>query len=502
MAQARRYLVQTHGCQMNVHDSRRIEEVLRASGYRPADGADDADLMVVNTCSIREKAEHKLMSLLGTLRPWKDGRRDGVLAVAGCVAQQEGDRLLRKARHVDVVIGPDNIPELPRLVDRARDGAPPVARTVFDLDAPEFLVARPHPDRPEVSAYVTTMKGCDERCTYCIVPTTRGPERYRPARQIVDEVARLVAGGVREVTLVGQTVNSWHEPADGPGAESRFPELLRWIARDAPDLRRLRYTSPHPRHLTDALVAAHAELPVLPRHLHLPAQSGSDRVLRRMARRYTAAEYLDRVRRLTDAVPGLTLSTDLIVGFPGETDADFEATLDLVRQAGFVAAFCFKYSPRPFTPALHLEDRDPIPEAVKDERLARLFALVEAQQQAHLRTLVGAPIEVLVEGPNRADPTRFSGRSERHEIVHLDAADPAVWPGVDGADAAGGDGSRDLTGALVRATVVEAFAHSLRARVDAVAHPPLPPAVPAPDAPPPGASPRRHLPLVGAAADS
>jgi len=491
MGTSLRYLVQTHGCQMNVHDSRRIEEVLRSHGYRPADEPAAADLVVVNTCSVREKAEHKLMSLLGTLRPWKESHRSAVLAVAGCVAQQEGERLLGRARHVDLVIGPDNIPELPRLVDDARAGAPPRARTVFDLDAPEFLVARPHPDRPEVSAFVTTMKGCDERCTFCIVPTTRGPERYRPADEVVDEIARLVDGGVREITLLGQTVNSWHPPEDGPGAQSRFPDLLRRIAREVSALRRLRYTSPHPRHLTEALVAAHAELPVLPRHLHLPAQSGSDRVLRRMSRRYTADDYLRRVDRLRAAVPGLTLSTDLIVGFPGETEADFTATLDLVRRAGFVAAFCFKYSPRPFTPAEILDGRDPVPEAVKDERLARLFALVADQQQAHLASLRGQRVEVLVEGPNRADPSRFTGRSERHEIVHLD-------PGM--GEQSGEEGFRDLTGALVEARVTDAFAHSLRARVDVVV---LPPFAPGPLGPKPAGLPatgpgdRRHLPLVG-----
>jgi len=448
----KRYFVQTFGCQMNVHDSRRIEEVLRASGYREAPEPGLADLLVVNTCSVREKAEHKLMSLLGTFRPFKEGRRGTVVAVAGCVAQQEGERLLRKAPFVDVVLGPDNIPELPALIREVEQGAPPITRTVFDMDDPRFLRARPHADRREVTAYVTVMKGCDERCTFCIVPHTRGAERYRPADEIVGEISDLVAGGVREVTLLGQTVNSWHEP--GPRGESskaesktapstsEFAALLRRIAREVPDLVRLRYTSPHPRHITPALTAAHAELALLPAHVHLPVQSGSDRVLRRMARRYTAADYVARTDALKDAKPGLTLSTDFIVGFPGETEEDFEHTLELVRRVGFVAAFGFKYSPRPYTPALRLGDE--VPEEVKDERLARLFALVEEQQQAHLRSLVGRQLQVLVEGPSPGDTGRFAGRSERNEIVHLIAPK-----------------GHDPTGELVKVTIDEPFRHSL-----------------------------------------
>ena len=423
----RRYFVQTFGCQMNVHDSRRIEEVLRAHGYATAAEPALADLLVVNTCSVREKAEHKLMSLLGTFRPFKEARRSTVLAVAGCVAQQEGERLLRKAPFVDIVLGPDNIAELPDLIREVEQGAPPITRTVFDMDDPQFLRAKPHPDRREVTAYVTVMKGCDERCTFCIVPYTRGSERYRRSDDIVREIADLVDGGVREVTLLGQTVNSWHEPDASTGtprsgsrrarSSSRFAWLLERIAREVPELGRLRYTSPHPRHVTAELIAAHAELEVLPAHVHLPVQSGSDRVLRRMARRYTAAEYVERADALKRAKPGLTLSTDFIVGFPGETNADFEATLELVRRVGFVAAFGFKYSRRPYTPALRLGDE--VAEEVKDERLARLFALVDTQRQAHLESLVGRELEVLVEGRSPGDGDRFTGRTERNEIVHL-----------------------------------------------------------------------------------
>jgi len=441
----KRYLVQTMGCQMNVHDSRRIEEVLRAAGWEPTDEGALADLIVFNTCSVREKAEHKLMSALGTVRPFKADRHV-VVAVAGCVAQQEGERLLSRAPFVDVVIGPDNIPELPALVEGALDGAPPIARTVFDLDDPRFLNATPHPSQPEVTSFVTTMKGCDERCTYCIVPYTRGPERYRSAAEIVGEIRALVDGGVREVTLLGQTVNSWHEPGGDTERPSEFASLLRRIADEVPELLRLRYTSPHPRHLTDELIRAHAELPMLPRHVHLPVQSGSNRMLKRMLRRYTREHYLARIEALREAVPGLTLSTDMIVGFPGETEEDFADTLSLVKEAAFVAAFVFKYSPRPYTPALKLGDD--VPEDVKDARIQAVLAQVEVQQGAHLASLVGTEQEVLVEGKSPKGE-RFTGRTYRNEIVHLAAPE-----GV------------DPTGRLVRVEIESALKHSLLGRMD------------------------------------
>jgi len=437
----KRYLVQTFGCQMNVHDSRRIEEVLDANGYQPADEPAAADVIILNTCSVREKAEQKLRSMVGTYKGLKALRPDLVIVVAGCVAQQEGEKLLRRVPHLDVVIGPDNIVELPMLIEHMRDGAAPIARTVFDTEAPTFLVAQPRPNAHEVTSYVTVMKGCDERCTYCIVPYTRGPERYRAADEIVGEIARMAHGGVREITLLGQTVNSWHSQGAGEG-ESEFPALLRRIAREVPSLARLRYTSPHPRHLTEALIDAHAELAVLPRHVHLPVQSGSDRMLKRMLRRYTAADYVRRVDALRERVPGLTLSTDMIVGFPGETDEDFEQTLTLVRRVGFVSLFGFKYSPRPYTPALKLDDD--VSEEKKDERLQRLFALSDELQTAHLASLVGSRASVLVESRDPAGPDRYSGRSERHELVHFDA--PA---GV------------DPRGLLVEVDIVDAYKHSL-----------------------------------------
>ncbi|MDB4985937.1 MAG: tRNA-i(6)A37 methylthiotransferase [Myxococcaceae bacterium] len=442
----KRYSVQTFGCQMNVHDSRRIEEVLEAEGYQPADGPSDADVIVLNTCSVREKAEQKLRSMVGTYKGLKALRPDLVIVVAGCVAQQEGERLLRRVPHLDVVIGPDNIAELPGLIESVRDGAPPLARTVFDVQSPGWLLAKPRTKQREVTSFVTVMKGCDERCTYCIVPYTRGPERYRPADEIIGELARMVEGGVREITLLGQTVNSWHSQGTGEG-ESEFPQLLRRIAREVPALLRLRYTSPHPRHLTDELIAAHADLPVLPRHVHMPVQSGSDRMLKRMLRRYTAADYVRRVKALQTRVPGLTFSTDMIVGFPGETDDDFEATLRLVREVGFVSLFGFKYSPRPYTPALKLDDD--VPEELKDERLQRLFAVSEELQRAHLLSCVGTRVKVLIESRDETRSDRFVGRSDRHELVHVDV--PA---------------GLDPIGREVEVEIAEAYNHSLRGMME------------------------------------
>jgi tRNA-2-methylthio-N6-dimethylallyladenosine synthase len=439
----RRFLIQTFGCQMNVHDSRRIEEVLYARGYAATDAPELADLIVFNTCSVREKADHKLRSAVGTFRELKERKPGLVVAVAGCMAQQQGEALLEQSDLIDVVIGPDNIAELPELVRHVQDGGPKLARTVFDLDDPTFLRAQVRPDSPEVSAYVTVMKGCDERCTYCIVPYTRGAERYRPASDIVGEIQTLCAGGVREITLLGQTVNSWHEPGE-PAGPSRFAALLQRIARDVPELVRLRYTSPHPRHVTPELIDAHARLDVLPAHVHLPVQSGSDRVLRRMLRRYERHEYLSWASALRASRPGFTLSTDIIVGFPGETEADFLSTLSLVEEAGFVSVFGFKYSPRPHTPALRLPDD--VPEELKAERLARLFEVAEVQQRRHLQTLAGSAIEVLIEGRSKSDATRVTGRSERHEIVHMNA--PI---------------GLDLSGQLLPARVSEVFKRSLLA---------------------------------------
>jgi len=478
---------------MNAHDSDRMEEVLRAHGWTDAASVDDADLVILNTCSVREKAEQKLRSEVGKLAKAKEKNTSLILAVAGCVAQQEGEKLLKRVAHLDLVIGPDNLAELPMLVADQMAGAPPRARTVFDLDAPRFLAAVPEAGLAPVSAFVTTMKGCDERCSFCIVPYTRGPERYRSSEEIIDEVRRWVAAGSREITLLGQTVDSYRDPtlsrsdsqtlppaaSDDPD-ESQFPALLRAIATRVPNLRRLRYTSPHPRHLTQALIDAHRDLDILAQHVHMPAQSGSDRMLKRMIRRYTRAEYTERVRRLLAARPGMTVSTDIIVGFPGETEEDFAATLDLVRDIGFTGLFGFKYSPRPYTPALKLPDD--VSEEEKSERLARLFEVCEAQTRAHLQTFVGTKQEVLIEGPGKSTGM-WEGRTIRNEIVHVRLPESTV------------DRERlgeSLSGEIVEVDVVEAFKHSLAAVLTDAAIAKLPKS-PAAARPPRR---RRALPLV------
>jgi tRNA-2-methylthio-N6-dimethylallyladenosine synthase len=474
-----RYVIHTFGCQMNAHDSDRMGGILRSAGGAPVERPEEADLVVFNTCSVREKAEQKLRSEVGKLVPLKRARPDLVIAVAGCVAQQEGEALLARMRHVDLVIGPDNMIELPALVTEQMGGAPPVARTVFDTAAPRFLAWAPDESAPApVAAYVTTMKGCDERCSFCIVPYTRGPERYRPAREIVEEVRRFVDAGSREVLLLGQTVDSFRDdalpppeeddlgrPGIGPAEATQFPHLLSAIARDVPRLARLRYTSPHPRHATASLARAHAELDVLARHVHLPVQSGSDRILRRMIRRYSRAEYVARAARLMRARPGLTLSTDIIVGFPGETEDDFAQTLSLVREVGFVSLFGFKYSPRPHTPALRLADD--VPEEVKSERLSRLFALAEELGAAHLARLVGTKQEVLVEGASKSEKgdlsrDRVQGRTARSEIVHIDAP-----------------GASRLIGEIVEVEIIRAHRHSLAGELTRPLPAPVPRAAPA-----------------------
>jgi tRNA-2-methylthio-N6-dimethylallyladenosine synthase len=416
----------TFGCQMNVHDTQRMEELLRADGYELTDNPEHADVVVLNTCSVREKAEQKLRSEAGRLK-----RLDGFLIITGCVAQQEGEKLLKSMPYVDAVLGPDNLQDLPAILRDLEGGQPPIVRASFDTDAPQFLTNQVLSSQVATSAYVTTMKGCDERCSFCIVPYTRGPERYRAAAEIVQEVARLVAAGTREIVLLGQTVNSYQDPTVAKDPDdlerSQFAELLRRIAAEVPLLTRLRYTSPHPRHVTDALVAAHSELPVLAAHVHLPVQSGNDRVLKRMIRRYTRAEYVTRARKLLAAREGMTLSTDVIVGFPGETEAEFRDTLSLIDEVGFAGVFAFKYSPRPYTPALKLQDD--IPEEVKQERLLALFELSEKQLRDRLASLVGTRQRVLIEGPSRSNERRWTGRTTQNEIVHcehIDGAGPAV----------------------------------------------------------------------------
>jgi tRNA-2-methylthio-N6-dimethylallyladenosine synthase len=442
----KRIHIETFGCQMNVHDSERMVEVMARAGWEPTPFADLADLVVFNTCSIREGAESKLYGAIGRLRPLKDKKKGLVIAVGGCVAQQEGERLFDRAPYLDVVFGPDDIPKLPDLVTRIEEGFPPVAQTQFDTADPFFLpIERPTADT-RASAYVTIMKGCDERCTFCIVPLVRGPERYRPVDEIVAEVTRLCAGPVREIVLLGQTVNSY----DGG---CTFVELLERL--DAvPGLCRLRYTSPHPRHVDAALASAHVRLASLCEHVHLPVQSGSSRVLRRMKRRHDRNEYLERVRLLRDARPDLGLTTDIIVGFPGETEEDFGETLSLCEEVRYDGAFSFKYSPRPGTPALKLDDIAEVPEPEKARRLGLLQKLVDSISLEKRRARVGEVHELLVVGESKKGGGQLTGRTRRNDPVNFQ---PPAGRGT------------DLAGELMVVELVRATPHAFEGRLVAEA---------------------------------
>ncbi|MFC1643287.1 tRNA (N6-isopentenyl adenosine(37)-C2)-methylthiotransferase MiaB, partial [Myxococcota bacterium] len=394
-----------------------------------------ADLVVVNTCSVREKAVQKLRSELGRLARLKRSRPQLTLVVAGCIAQEQGEQLLRRWPNVDLVVGPDNLTQLPELIRQVEAGGSPQAHTAFDLDAPRFLAARQPSESKRPTALVTVAKGCNEGCTYCIVPYTRGPERHRPAPEILHEIEGLVQAGVREVTLLGQTVNGYRDPA---GEMCDFAALLRAISKRAPGLARLRYTSAHPRLVSAELIEVHRDLPQLCHHLHLPVQSGSDRILKRMVRRHTAAEYMARVAQLRDRVPGVSLSTDIIVGFPSESREDFNRTLALIRAVGFAGLYAFKYSPRPHTAAVRWQNDVSEPE--KSERLAELLEVSESLLGQHLRSLIGGTEQVLVEGPT--EPGLYQGRTHHNEIVHFGCSD-------------------DPTGELVEVSITSAFKHSL-----------------------------------------
>jgi len=419
----KRLFVKTYGCQMNVYDSARMGELMQPFGYQPAASPDGADLVVLNTCHIREKAAEKVYSELGSIRRLKRAReRQGgrmIVVVAGCVAQAEGEEIQARAPFVDIVVGPQAYHRLPELVARAGRG--PLLDTSFPAEA-KFDHLPQLAGAAGVTAFLTVQEGCDKFCTFCVVPYTRGTEYSRPAGEVIAEARRLVAGGAREITLLGQNVNAYHGAAPD-GGEWRLGELLGALAAIT-GLARLRYTTSHPLDVDEGLVAAHRDVPALMPFLHLPVQSGSDRVLKAMHRRHTAADYRATVERLRKARPDLALSSDFIVGFPGESDDDFRATLDLVRDVGFAQAFSFKYSPRPGTPAALAADQ--VPEPVKAERLARLQALLGEQQRAFNRSSVGRFLPVLFEKPGRHEG-QLVGRSPYLQPVHAQA--PAALVG-------------------------------------------------------------------------
>jgi len=425
MTGRKRLFIKTFGCQMNVYDSERMNEALSADGYTATDDIGEADLVVLNTCHIREKAAEKVYSDLGRIQQLKRRREEAgqetVVAVTGCVAQAEGDNIIGRAPQVDLVVGPQSYHRLPDLVRRALAGERIVDTAFPEEDKFDHLPARtitPAATMPAgpAAAFLTVQEGCDKFCTFCVVPYTRGAEVSRPVGKVEDEARRLVARGVREITLLGQNVNAYH----GEGPDGRSWSLARLLERlaEIDGLERLRYTTSHPRDLGADLIAAHRDNPKLMPYLHLPFQAGSDRILAAMNRKHTAADYLRLVDRIREARPDIALSTDIIVGFPGETDADFEATLDVVRAVGFAQAYSFKYSPRPGTPAANL-DRQVAPE-VAAERLARLQSLLGEQQASFNADCVGKVFPVLFEKPGRREG-QLVGRSPYLQPVHADA---------------------------------------------------------------------------------
>jgi tRNA-2-methylthio-N6-dimethylallyladenosine synthase len=437
MVKAQRKLyIRTFGCQMNVADSELMAQVL-GQEYALTPHPEDADLYLINTCAIRRKSEEKVKSLLGSLKSLKRRRPELILAVGGCVAQQEGERLLAFAPHLNLVFGTQGIYRLPELVRRASLGE----RLV------DVALEREIPDLPhygwspgKVQTMVTIMRGCDNFCTYCVVPYVRGRESSREPGAIIDEVAAFVAAGGKEVTLLGQNVNSYGRGLPEP---ITFTQLLRRLD-GLPGLNRLRFATSHPRDLSPELISAFGELPALCEHLHLPVQSGADRILKKMNRGYTREEYLAKVAALRQACPDIALTTDLIVGFPGETEKDFNQTLDLMREAGFDQAFSFKYSPRPQTRAATFPDQ--VPEEVKTERLTRLQALQdELTRQSHAR-LLHQEQEVLVAGWSKRSPQELCGRLRTNQVVNF-------------------IGPEELLGCLSRVTITEAHPHSLKGQM-------------------------------------
>ncbi|MBX3569301.1 MAG: tRNA (N6-isopentenyl adenosine(37)-C2)-methylthiotransferase MiaB [Rhizobiaceae bacterium] len=417
----RRVFVKTYGCQMNVYDSQRMTDALVADGYSSTDRIEDADLVLLNTCHIREKAAEKVYSELGRIRDMKRSREQAggemIVGIAGCVAQAEGREIIRRAPVVDLVIGPQTYHRLPDALRKARGGEKVVETDYAVEDKFEHL---PQPKRAEiarrgVTAFLSVQEGCDKFCTFCVVPYTRGSEVSRPVRQILAEAERLAAGGVREITLLGQNVNAWH----GEGPDGRDWGLGRLLFRlaEIPGVARLRYTTSHPRDMNDELIAAHRDLGALMPYLHLPVQSGSDRILKAMNRRHKAEDYLRLIERIRAAQPSIAMSGDFIVGFPGETDADFEDTLGIVRRTGYAQAFSFKYSARPGTPGADMKGH--VAETVKDERLQRLQGLLNEQQEAFLRSRVGLAFDVLIEKPARR-PGQLAGRSPWLQPVVVD----------------------------------------------------------------------------------
>jgi tRNA-2-methylthio-N6-dimethylallyladenosine synthase len=434
-----KYFIETYGCQMNVHDSERMAGLLEQSGYDPADSDRDADVVVVNTCSVRERAEDKLYTRLGEIREMaRESGRDPIVAVTGCVAQQEGEALLRRSPGIiDIIAGTQRVKMLPMLVQRQQEArAVPAIDVTTPYDEPSFPLGITRRSDP-VKAYVTIIEGCNDFCAFCVVPYTRGHERMRPRTEILQEVAEAAASGRKEVHLLGQIVNHYQAP-DDPACD--FPALLEAV-HEVPGIARIRFASPHPRHTTDRLIAAVRDLPKVCKHMHLPVQSGSTRVLQSMRRRYSREEYLDTVEKIREAIPNVQLSTDMIVGFPGETLADFDETLTMTESVRYHSMFSFKYSERPNTLAARRMP-DEVPEDEKTRRIVALQQLQRRIQWSLHEEAVGRTVDVLVDHTSRRREWELSGRTTGNTVVNF-------------------PGSPELVGQVVPVTVKRAGPNSV-----------------------------------------
>ncbi|MEZ5608698.1 MAG: tRNA (N6-isopentenyl adenosine(37)-C2)-methylthiotransferase MiaB [Burkholderiaceae bacterium] len=439
----RKLFIKTFGCQMNDYDSAKMADVMAAAeGYEATNDPEAADLILFNTCSVREKAQEKVFSDLGRVKHLKD--KGVLIGVGGCVASQEGEEIIKRAPYVDVVFGPQTLHRLPELLaERRRTQAPQVDIRFPEIEKFDCLP----PARVEgVTAFVSIMEGCSKYCSYCVVPYTRGEEFSRPFEDVLTEVAGLADQGVREVTLLGQNVNAYRGRMGGTAEIADFATLIEYVA-EIPGIERIRYTTSHPNEFTQSLIDVYGRVDKLVNHLHLPVQHGSDRILSLMKRGYTALEYKSIIRRLRAVRPDISLSSDFIVGFPSETDADFDQLMQLIDEVGYDASFSFIYSPRPGTPAANLPDRTP--HEVKLARLQHLQAVVEQNVRAISASRVGTVQRLLVEGPSRKNPRELMGRTECNRIVNFDG---------------GPEGARRV-GQMLDVTITEALPHSLRARV-------------------------------------
>ncbi len=437
----RKVFIRTFGCQMNEYDSERMADVLQAQeGYEQTDKPEEADLILFNTCSVREKAQEKVFSDLGMVRHLKQQNPELLIGVGGCVASQEGAAIVKRAPYVDLVFGPQTLHRLPAMMRQRRASG----KAQVDIDFPEIeKFDHLPPARVEgPTAFVSVMEGCSKYCSFCVVPYTRGEEVSRPLVDVLTEVAHLAAAGVREVTLLGQNVNAYRGAMEG-GETADFALLLE-LVHEIPGIQRIRFTTSHPREFTQRLIDCYARLPKLAGHLHLPVQSGSDRILAAMKRGYSVLEYKSIIRRLRAARPEIAIASDFIVGFPGETEVDFDATMKLIAEVGFDTSFSFVYSPRPGTPAADLADATP-----QDEKMQRLYRLqdqINSQAAAYSAAMVGSLQRVLVEGPSKKDPDELMGRTENNRIVNFPAR-------------------ARLIGECVDVTITQANPHSLRGEV-------------------------------------